>query len=511
MKDFVEKHQHKITGTISTFDRIIFKGYLPIGYPEAMEGFLYRNGLLIKDFKPFAKENSGILKQHAIDYARKYDRPYQYLNGKVRKEELARQIAEQDGIDQGLICVFSVVESNPSFALRYGDKRPRLIKCMPRCLTVYYYFMDRQLGFMHIRIQTWLPFMIQVYINGHEWLARQLDKRGIEYDKLENAFVGISDCKKAQQIADRFAKRRWEKILAAFARRINPLFKGILRGMDYYWVTDQAEYATDIMFNSPSELEALYTKLQRHATVCFSAEDVLTFLGRKLSGQFRGRVETDYKRRLKGMRVKHRMKANYIKMYDKFGSVLRVETVINHPYEFKIRRKGIRKGKTVMGWFPMAKRVSNLYRYAEVSMAANRQYLQALSVVDDPTASIKMLNELCSPARLNGYRKRAMNPIKPSEAKLFFAALRGEHFIHGFQNRHLAEHLGIQLSEDKRERRRQSSRIGRLLQLLRAHRLIAKIPRSRRYRVTLRGFKLMSAAVFLREEYMPQLVFAQVK
>jgi len=189
MKDFVEKHQHKITGTISTFDRIIFKGYLPIGYPESMEGFLYRNGLLIKDFKSFAKENSEILKQHAIDYARKYGRPYQYLNGKVRKKELARQIAEQDGIDQGLICVFSVVESNPSFALRYGDKRPHLIKCMPRCLTVYYYFMDRQLGFMHVRIQTWLPFMIQVYINGHEWLARQLDQRGIQYEKLENAFV----------------------------------------------------------------------------------------------------------------------------------------------------------------------------------------------------------------------------------------------------------------------------------------------------------------------------------
>jgi len=144
-------------------------------------------------------------------------------------------------------------------------------------------------------------------------------------------------------------------------------------------------------------------------------------------------------------------------------------------------------------------------------MAANRQYLQALSVVDDPTASIKMLDELCSPARLNGYRKRAMNPINPSDVKLFSAALRGEHFIHGFQNRHLAGHLGILLSKDKRERRRQSSRIGRLLQLLRAHHLIAKIPRSRRYRVTLRGFKLMTAAVFLREEYMPQLVFAQVK
>jgi len=195
-------------------------------------------------------------------------------------------------------------------------------------------------------------------------------------------------------------------------------------------------------------------------------------------------------------------------MFDKFGSVLRVETVINHPYEFKIRRRGKRRGKTVMGWFPMAKRVTNLYRYAEVSIAANRQYLDALSVVDDPSASIRMLDKLCAPANLNGQRKRAMNPVNPSDVKLFAAAMRGEHFIHGFRNGNLAKHLGIALSEDKLERRRQSSRIGRLLQLLRAHRLIAKIPRSMRYRVTLRGFKLMTAAVFLRDEFMPEYILA---
>ena len=508
MKKFVEKHQRKITGTISTFDRIIFKGYLPFRFPEAVEHFLYRNGLLIKDFKAFAKKQSEQIKQHAIDYAKKQNRPYQYLNEKIRKEQLARQIAEDDGIDQGLICVFSVLEQNPSYSLRYGENRPHLIRCRPRCLTVYFYFMDRQLGFMHVRLQSWLPFMIQVYVNGHEWLAKRLKQKDIKYDKLENAFVRIQDCTKAQKIADQFCKRRWEKLLAVFARRVNPLMNGILKGMEYYWVTDQAEYATDIMFEGPGELRSLYTKLQRHATVCFSAEDVLTFLGRKLSGHFRGEVENDYKRRLPGARIKHRMKANCIKMYDKFGSVLRVETVVNHPYEFKIRRRAKRRGKTVMGWFPMAKRVTNLYRYAEVSMAANCQYLDALSVVDDPSASIRMLDKLCAPAQLNGHRKRAMNPVSCDDVKLFAAVMRGEHFIHGFRNGHLAEHLGISLSENKPERRRQSSRIGRLLQLLRAHRLIAKIPRSRRYRVTLRGFKVMTAAVFLREEFMPEHIYA---
>ena len=231
--------------------------------------------------RSFAKKQSGRIKQHAMDYAKKHNRPYQYLNQKIRKEELARQIAENDGIDQGLICVFGVLEQNPSYTMRYGEKRPHLIRCKPQCLTIYYYFMDRRWGFMHVRLQTWLPFTVQIYINGHEWLAKRLDQKGIPYHKLENAFVGIQDCETAQKIADQFPKQRWEKVLAAFARRVNPLMGDTLKAMEYYWVTDQAEYATDIMFQGPNELSSLYKKLQRHATVCFSAEDVLTFLGSK--------------------------------------------------------------------------------------------------------------------------------------------------------------------------------------------------------------------------------------
>ncbi len=81
-------------------------------------------------------------------------------------------------------------------------------------------------------------------------------------------------------------------------------------------------------------------------------------------------------------------------MYDKHGSVLRIETVINHPYEFKVRRRGRRKGQEVMGWFPMVKGVANLYRYAEVSLAANGRYLDALAVVDDPAKAQRHIQNL---------------------------------------------------------------------------------------------------------------------
>jgi hypothetical protein len=86
----------------------------------------------------------------------------------------------------------------------------------------------------------------------------------------------------------------------------------------------------------------------------------MNFLGRKLHGKFQGELvsglhEYELKGRLPGRRVKHRMKGNWIKMYDKFGSVLRIETVINQPAEFRVRRRVRRKDKRVTEWVPIRK------------------------------------------------------------------------------------------------------------------------------------------------------------
>ena len=509
MEQFIVKHQDKIMGMISCFDRMVFKGYLPISYPESMERFLNRQGILFKDFKRFVSLCSDTVKDHAIEVARKAGRPFEYLNTPVRKEERARMIAQRDGVTQGLICIFSCVEACQSFKLKYGEGKPRLAPSSPRCLCLYFYYLDREFGFMHVRIQTWFPFTVQVYINGHEWLARKMTQHGIGYVQVENAFTHIDDCPRAQRLADRFVKKDFPRILEAFAHKVNPLLKDLLHGMHHYWVADQAEYATDILFKDRAALKNLYPQLLRHATVCFSAEDVLTFLGRKLNGNFQGEVMNSFKKRWPGARVKHRMKGNWIKMYDKHGCVLRIETVINHPYEFRVRRQGKRQGEWVMGWYPMAKRVSNLYRYAEVCWSANRAYLDALAVIDDPAQAYRLLNEVCAPVTKNGRRRRGLNPLRQDDVALFAAVLRGEHFIHGFRNRDLAAHLGMAYAKDPAERKRQSARVTRLLQLLHAHHLIAKIPRTRRYRLTLKGATLMSAAVYLYHEDVHTLLKAK--
>jgi len=342
---------------------------------------------------------------------------------------------------------------------------------------------------------------VQICVNGHEILARKMDEHKIEYIQIENAFHHIdpAQLKRVQRFADRIAKMDWSKILEKYARLVNPLLGDLLKGMTHYWVADQVEYATDLMFDSPATLHPLYKQLVNYATLRFSAEDVLTFLGRKLTGNFQGEVLNDYKKRQLGARVKHRMTNNWIKMYDKRGSVLRIETVINQPGEFKVRREVTRKGKRVMAWAPMRKGVGNLWRYVEVSRRANDRYLEALSalVPEDSVDVAGSLDKLGSSVKVNGRSYRGFNPLSKEDRELFLAVFRGEHCWNGLTNRSVR----AVLYPDSLPDRRVSNRVSRLLKRLHPHGLIAKVPRSRRWRCSKAGTRLIASMLGVHEQY----------
>ena len=503
MKEFLDKHTGNIAGVLNCFDRIIYKGHLPISWPEGMESFLRREKVLIKDFKRYVTKVSQRLVEHAQQTAAKEKRPYWYVKGKMGKEAEARALAARDGITEGLICVFTRVEQAQSFKLRYGEGRPYLVSSQPKCLCVYFYFMDPTFGLIHVRLQTWFPFTVQVYLNGHEWLARQMSRKEIEFEQMENAFVAIGDWNKANRLAASFAGLSWPVLLERLACKVNPLMNDLLRGMRHHWSVEQAEYATDILFTDGARLPGLYPQLVEHATLRWGASDILGFLGRKLDGRFTGEYRTEMKRRHEGIRVKHWINANAIKMYNKQPTLLRIETVINRPHEFKVRRPGRRHGRLVVEWFPMSKRVRYLPRYAEVSLQANSRYLQGLSVVTDLSEQVRAIDTVCEPVVREQHRARGLNPLRKREVALFAAVLHGEYALHGFTFRDIARVAGIRLPSDPKERRRLSSKVYRRFALLRAHGLIAKIPRSRRWRVTHKGHAFMAAALKLKTHDLP--------
>lgn len=514
MKSFIAKHAEKINGVLECFDRLILRGHLPMSGPGYFSTWLYSKKISLNlqsppegwwNFKEAAPCFSKQLKGHAQKLARQAKRPYIHLPSRGRMEDNARRLAERDGIRHGLVCVYGTNEMCRTYRVAYGEGRPRVEPGLRVCLVIYYYWLDRDFGLMHIKMQTWFPFTVQVYVNGHEWLARKLTAAGMKYRKVDNAFTALEDAAWATELARGFWRRDWPQLLDVWARRVNPLLKDWLAGQNYYWVIDQAEFSTDVLFKDKEALASLRPRLYEHAALCFGAEQIMTFLGRKYTEQFRGAIKTQWHRREPGAAVKHWLKRNALKMYDKDGSLLRIEPVINDPREFMIHRTRHKEdGTHEVGWFPMAKGVANLYRYAEVSRQASARYLEALTVVDDLGVGQRELDQRCAPVLYQGRNRRALQPLRCDDQALFQATLRGEYALRGFRNGELAEVLLGPKPDEPAERRRRCGKISRRIGLLRAHGLVAKVPRARRYRVTRRGHRFMATAVHLRSKFFPK-------
>ena len=262
-----------------------------------------------------------------------------------------------------------------------------------------------------------------------------------------------------------------------------------------------------MLFKSPAALAGLYRKLVQFATVTFTPKDILGFLGRKWDRRFDGDVHTNVKTdRVLGTRVKHRMTRNWLKMYDKFAVILRVETVINQPQEFSVfRTRFHRDGKTSQGHFPMNKDTGSLIHYQEQALACNRRYLDALSVVDDPAPAYQQLRQLTEPKVVAGRSYAGFNPARREDVRLFAAVLEGDHIARGFRNKDIRTTL---FGENTKPGSRHSAAVGRLVKRLHARHLVAKIPRTRRWRITDTGRQLLGKAVLFYRCTWPELVAA---
>ena len=323
MSTILEQFKDKINGTFAFFDRMIIKGHIRQFFSNSGKGFfLSKQNVLLKDFSAYANQVTSDIVTHVEKMAEETHRPLRYLtSAKIPKEQTALEILRDDPVDEGLICILSVVEYCQTLQpIKNRDGKLELCTVDRKCKYYYFYFLDKHFGFMHVKLQTWFPFLIQVYINGREMMKHVFNENGIMY-----------------------------------------------------------------------------------------------------------------------------------KMYDKF-SCLRVELTINDPREFKVYKDVQHRDGTVSKrWVPMGKSISNLYRYAEVSKAANRRLLDSLQDIV-PTGSIEReINEVCGKKKVRG-------------------------------------------------------KMSRTLSKLRAHGLIRKIPHSRKYLVTDKGRRIMGALIETKRKIYPDLV-----
>ena len=519
---FLTQHEADVIGILSGWDRLRFKGTLPQLYcPRTMDAYLQVKGILYKDFKQFATELTQRIKNAALHLAEVAGRPFEYLASSLtRKETLAREIIQRDRLQEGLIGVFGCVEPCRTYYLA-GNRQAKTLEFKlerSKCQHFYFYHLHREFGLMHLRLQSWFPFQVEICLNGRQWLSRQMDRYQMDYAQKENCFTWISHLKGAQRLLDKQLQIDWPKQLERILGQNHPLAAEICQplGLSYYWTTQESEYATDVMFKSPKPLKRIYPTLVRHAITSFSSADVMRFLGHrvashgKVHGNFKGEVVSSLKERPEGIRVKHILNANSLKMYDKQGSVLRIETTINQVRDFRVFREaqigphGRAKSQGKKAWRILRRGVADLKRRAEVSYAANNRYLTALAATEGKVPLFQWVDEVCKPVSLNGRRVRALNPWSPKDAALLQAINRGEFNINGFRNRDLRALL-FKPNPRPEEEQRRAGAVTRKLALLRAHGLIKKLSGTHRYVLTAKGSTTITALLTARQANINEL------
>jgi hypothetical protein len=501
MDSFVDRNRDKIAGVVSCWDRVVIQGTLPgLCYAGGMTSYLYAHQIRIFDYPKFAEPLRNAIRDNAESLARQAGVEIEFLRkASIRKEARIKEVLDERGDHPGLVHILSAMEACPSYR-PWHDKQSHKTFLKPssgKCLHYYFYFVDEELGLCYLRVPTWCPFRLQLYFNGHNWLARQLDKAGIAYKLLDNAFTEVDDLEAAQRIADDFPVRRLHRRLDRFAHRYCPVIEQL--GVEYHWTLMQVEYATDVIFRRQSDLAPLYESVIRTAIHTVKADNVATFLGRKLNGNYQDELGNNFNTRIEGTRLRHHMGPASIKMYDKFSLILRIETTANNVSFFKHHRKvEQRDGKTVYKVAPLKKSIYSLSDLRKLLVAANNRYLDFLSTLADPTSGNKAITKICEPKLDNHRSFKGFNFFFAADQRLFEALLRGEHNIQGFRNaelrRQLPELTGGQVS--------------RLLKRLRVHGLIKRIGRTYKYYLTRLGRRALLAGLHIRQGLLPELLAA---
>jgi hypothetical protein len=513
VKTFLGAVGHLVLGVLSGFDRLVFRGHLrQLSYAHGMECYLSANRVLLKDFKAHALERTAVLLDASLAEAKRLQRPVIYLNSSSRsKEDQARALAQRDQIRDGLIGVFKCVEPCWTFEV-HRDRQRKLLELRGKtgkCAFLYHYYLHPTFGLMHARIQTWFPFAMQIYVNGREWLGRQLDQAGLQYVRHDNKFTDVEDFAKAQALLDQQLRTPWPQTLEQIARTIHPAHPQLLGQMPipYYWSVYQSEWATDVVFHTRADAQRLFEQWARHALTTYRSSDIMRFLGRTVPthggvhANFEGECVSTLRRREEGLCIKHWVNGNSIKAYDCDRNV-RFETTINQAEEFRVFRPKEGGPEDDKAWRTMRRGVADLHRRAEVSQAANQRYAAAMVAVQQATPLKDVAEPLCrrvaEPGRSSHRKARALNPLAANDAALLEAVNDPKHAVNGLRNRDLTAVLYAKPAPTAQEARRRSARVSRLLRLLRAHGILQKVPKTHRYLVSLEGRKVVTALLAAR-------------
>lgn len=491
MELLTEKHKKNISCVLSCYDRIIISGTLPeISYAQGMTSYMYQKGIRIFDYPKFAEPFKETIRSNAEQLAKEHGVEIEFIRkAGVRKESIITEKIKKRGSHPGLVHIISVMEVCNTYK-PWHDKTMGKTFLRPdtsKCLHYYFYFIDEQLGLCYVRVPTWCPFRLQVYLNGHNFLAWELKQAGIIYTMIDNAFDSLEDADKAQELSDSLSIEKLHRKLDEFAWRFCPVYKDF--NLRYHWSVMQAEYATDIVFKKQESLQKIYSELMATAMHTVKPENITTFLGQKLDPRYQGEVGNNYNVRIEGSRIKHTMGKVSIKMYDKFSKILRIETTTNDISFFKHFREVVhRDGTKSCQVAPLKKNIYSLSFLADNLKAANKRYLEFISAFDNKEVGRKRLENITSSKSKDNRNYKGINFFNKEDLLVLRAIARGEFNINGFRNKNMQKLLGFN-----------SSKISRLIKRLSIHGLVKKVAGTYKYYLTKVGKETIVMAEKIKE------------
>ena len=490
-----EKYADRLHGVLHCYDRIVLTGSLqPFCYAQGMTKYLYAHDIRIFDFAQFAEPLTAEIRQNAEAIAQAAGLTIEFIRKKnFRKEDRIHALLKKRGDQPGLVHIFSALE--PCTTYKPWHDKPTgktFLKPAPgKCLHYYFYFIDAELGLCYLRVPTWCPFRLQFYFNGHAHLAAQLREKQIAFTVQDNAFTEIGDFAIANQLAATGNVEQLHARLDLWAHTYCPVVQTL--NLAYHWSIWQIEYATDLVFKRRADLQAVYPHLVETLIQAVKPQDIATFLGRKLHGNYQGELGSRLNRvRQLGTRIKYQMGPVSLKMYDKHGMILRIEVTANDVSFFaQYRQVQHRDGTTETKWTKMRKTIYSLPPLRETLRAANQRYLDFLAELETPEVGVRRLNQVTQSAVEKQLHYKGFYLLAEEDASLLRLLLRGEFAISGITSRVLRV-----LCPDKT-----AGQITRLLKRLRVHGLVRKVGKHYKYYLTDLGRQITTMALKLREMY----------
>lgn len=501
--DLGSRYAQSMVGSLRCFDRVIMHGTLiDVAHPGALLVSMQAAGFKPRDLARFGQPITTEIREHIIGLARQHGVEIEVVRRKnFRQEDRVAAILKTRGTQPGLVHIFVVKEGATVFDTRCAraDGYAQVITRWGACMHYYLYWIDPLLGLIHVRVPTWLPLRLQVYFNGHAWLARQLDEAGIPYQLADNAFSQCGDWARAQELADGLDPRVLHDKLKELTQLCCPVTSRFPNG--YHWGLTQVEYAQDLVFQDQGTVDQLFEEVARQAVLAIKAEDVARFLGKRLPLGHDTQVNSHLGRRHAGLRLKHSFGPASVKLYNKPGGILRLEMTTYDVSFFKHYRPVVhRDGTQEEGWAAMKKSIYSLRDLAQLMQAGVKRYSQWLASLREHTAGQRETTRLGRPAHdPQGRSYRGFNPFLQEDERVLQTLLRGEHALIGLTAR------GLRTCLQGWSR----GRISRLLKRFRLHGLLRKVGHTYTYHLTALARRVVTAVLDVKNNLMvPQLAAA---